>query len=53
MQYYQVNQLHPHTILSQCGGQVALVERDYDGAGVLRGVRHSTAVKGGWSGGSM
>mmetsp|Transcript_1784 Transcript_1784/g.4515 ORF Transcript_1784/g.4515 Transcript_1784/m.4515 type:complete len:608 (+) Transcript_1784:845-2668(+) len=33
--------------------QVCSVERDYDGAGVLRGVRSSTAVKGGWSGGKM
>lgn len=33
--------------------QVASVDRDYDGAGVLRGVRTSTAVKGGWSGGKM
>lgn len=33
--------------------QVLGVERDYDGAGVLRGVRQLTGVKGGWSGGKM
>ncbi len=33
--------------------QVLSVERVYDGQGVLRGVRYSTAVKGGWAGGRM
>ncbi|GAX74326.1 hypothetical protein CEUSTIGMA_g1775.t1 [Chlamydomonas eustigma] len=34
-------------------GQALQVERYYDGEGVLRDVRHTSAVKGGWSGGSM
>lgn len=33
--------------------QAASIDREYDGAGVCRGVRCSTAVKGGWSGGRM
>jgi|AntDeeMinimDraft_5_1070356.scaffolds.fasta_scaffold37334_2 hypothetical protein len=33
--------------------QTCSIDRDYDSGGVLRGVRNSTAVKGGWSGGKM
>lgn len=37
----------------QQGGQALQVERYYDGEGILRDVRHATAVKGGWAGGTM
>lgn len=37
----------------QSGGTALQMERFYDGGGVLRDVRLTRAVKGGWVGGSM